>query len=222
MPNSKDTGVLYAFQLVALHEALQALGYRGLAIIVDEAEHVRTYSFNRYVRANNFLDVLARCAHGPRAEMDDPPCDHDTSGLPRFWREGPHFALFVGLTEGEDAQDMSVLIHAPDDVARLELPSPDEYQAWSAGLLAEASAHLGPKVAALCDPDLRRQIARLLRERFEQTPTAEKLLRNWTKLAGFPAAVLMSQRREVAGPELLAIVDAAAHEVAGEVLPWDD
>lgn len=222
MPNSKDTGVLYAFQLVALHEVLQALGYRGLAIIVDEAEHVRTYSFNRYVRANNFLDVLARCAHRPRADMNDPPCDHDTSGLPRFWREGPHFALFVGLTEGEDAQDMSVLIHGPDDVSRLELPSPDEYQAWSADLLAEASAHLGPKVAALSDPSLRRQIARLLRDRFEQTPRAEKLLRNWTKLAGFPAAVLMSQPREVAGPELLAIVDAAAREIAGEVLPWDD
>lgn len=229
MPSSKDTGVLYAFHLVVLHHALQALGYRGLAIIVDEAEHVRAYSLNRYVRANNFLDVLARCAHRPRTDLAEPPCDHDVSELPPFWREGPHFALFVGLTEGEDTQslqrdagDRSVLIHSPDDVARLEPPGPAEYEAWAAAFLAEAAVHLGPKVTALSDAAVRRRIASVLRERFEQTPATEKLLRNWTKMAGFPAAVLMSQPREIACAELVAIVDAAAREVAGEVLPWDD
>ena len=63
MPQTKDTGLLYAFQLVVLHEVLQALGYRGLALIIDEAKHVRTYSANRFIRANNFCDILARCAH---------------------------------------------------------------------------------------------------------------------------------------------------------------
>lgn len=228
MPNSKDTGVIYAFHLVVLHHALQALGYRGLAIIVDEAEHVRTYSLGRYVKANNFLDVLARCAHRPRTDVAEPPCDHDISDLPPFWREGPHFALFVGLTEGEwhersqqDAADMSVLIHSPEDVARLEAPSPKAYEAWSEAFLAEAAQRLGPKVISLSDAALRHRIARTLRERFEEIPGAERLLRNWTKLAGFPAAVLMSQPREIRGEELVSIVDAAAREVAGEVHPWD-
>jgi P-loop Domain of unknown function (DUF2791) len=229
MPQSKDTGLLYVFQLVVLNEVLQALGYRGLAIIIDEAEHVRTYSANRYLRANNFFDILARCAHLPRTDLRDPSCDYDVSELPPFWLEGPHFALFVGLTDGEDTEDlqrktgeMSVLIHSPDDVVHLEPPSPNDYEVWSAFFLAEAAGRLGPKVDLLSDPDLRDRITSTLREHFEQTPESEKLVRNWTKMAGFPAAVLMSQPSRLGGEELIAIVEDAARQVAGEVLPWDD
>jgi hypothetical protein len=230
MPQSKDTGLLYAFQLVVLHEVLKALGYRGLTIIIDEAEHVRTYSANRYARANNFFDILARCAHPPREDLRDPSCDypHFVSGFPPFWREGPHFGLFVGLTEGEDTQDlrrkageMSVLIHSPEDVVELEPPSPADYEAWSAAFLAEAAGRLGPKVGVLADPHLRGRITAVLRQQFEQARGSEKLLRNWTKMVGFPAAVLMSQPRPIQGEELLALVEDAARQVAGEVLPWD-
>ena len=62
MPQTKDTGLIYAFHLVVLNEVLKALGYKGLAILIDEAEHVRTYSINRYHRANSFFDVLAKFA----------------------------------------------------------------------------------------------------------------------------------------------------------------
>ncbi len=229
MPKSKDTGLIYAFHLVVIHEVLQALGYKGLAIIIDEAEHVRTYSASRYIRANNFFDILARCAHAPRNDLRDPSCDYDVSGLPQFWREGPHFGLFVGLTEGEDTQDlkrkageMSVLIHSAEDVVHLEPPSAHDYEAWSAKFLAEAAHRLGPKVGVLADPHLRERIAGTLRQRFEQTPDSEKLLRNWTKMAGFPAAVLMSLPRSIGGDELVAIVEDAARQVAVEDLPWDD
>jgi hypothetical protein len=229
MPQVKDTGLLYAFHLVVIHEVLQALGYRGLAIIIDEAEHVRTYSANRYLRANNFFDILARCAHRPRTDLKDPPCDYDISMLTPFWREGPHFGLFVGLTEGEDTQDlrrkageMSVLIHSQEDVVQLKPPTPDDYETWSTTFLAEAAGHLGPKVSALTNAGLRSRIAGSLREHFEQTPDSEKLLRNWTKMAGFPAAVLMSQPRPIGNEELVAIVQDAARQVAGEVFPWDD
>ncbi len=206
MPQTKDTGLIYAFHLVVLHEVLKALGYRGLALIIDEAEHVRTYSINRYFRANNFFDVLARCAHPPRNDLQDPHCDYDMTGVPPFWREGPHFGLFVGLTEGEDTQDlkrkageMSVLIHSPDEVVHLAPPSAADYEAWATRFLTEASSHLGPKVDLLSDPDLCAQIAAVLRERFEQIPDTEKLLRNWTKMAGLPAAVLLSQSAAVLG-----------------------
>ena len=229
MPQSKDTGLLYAFHLVVIHEVLQALGYRGLAIIIDEAEHVRTYSANRYVRANNFFDVLARCAHRPRKDLHDPPCDHDMSGVPPFWREGPHFGLFVGLTEGADTQDlkrkageMSVLIHSQRDVVELKPPSPDDYEAWAASCLAESAGRLGPKVNILSDAGLRGRIASTLREHFERAPDSEKLLRNWTKMAGFPAAVLMSQPKSIDAEDLIGIVADAARQVAGEVLPWDE
>lgn len=229
MPQTKDTGLIYAFHLVVLHEVLKALGYRGLALIIDEAEHVRTYSINRYLRANNFFDVLARCAHPPRKDLQDPNCDYDMTGVPPFWREGPHFGLFVGLTEGEDTQDlkrkageMSVLIHSPDEVVHLAPPSAADYEAWAIRFLTEASSHLGPKVDLLSDPDLCAQIAAVLRERFEQIPDTEKLLRNWTKMAGLPAAVLLSQSAAVGHNELLAIIDDAAKQISGEVMPWDE
>lgn len=229
MPQTKDTGLIYAFHLVVLNEVLKALGYRGLALIIDEAEHVRTYSVNRYLRANNFFDVLARCAHPPRKDLKDPNCDYDMSGVPPFWREGPHFGLFVGLTEGEDTQDlkrkageMSVLIHSPDEIVHLAPPSAADYEEWAIRFLTEASSHLGPKVNLLSDPNLCAQIAAILRERFEQTPDNEKLLRNWTKMAGLPAAVLLSQPTAVGHNELLAIIDDAAKQISGEELPWDE
>ncbi|MCP1913401.1 hypothetical protein J2R96_005881 [Bradyrhizobium elkanii] len=228
MPQTKDTGVVYSYHLVVLNEVLKALGYRGLALIVDEAEHVRTYSALRYIRANNFFDVLARCAHKPRPNFRDPRCDYNVSGFPAFWKEGPHFALFVGLTEGEDTQDlkrkageMSVLIHDPREVVRLQPPSPADYEHWVAIFLAESAGRLGPKMNLLADGQLRARIAKLLRENFEQLPDTEKLLRNWTKMAGFPAAVLMSQPSCVEPDELVAIVGEAAQQIAGDILPWE-
>ena len=229
MPQTKDTGLIYAFHLVVLHEVLKALGYRGLALIIDEAEHVRNYSINRYLRANNFFDVLARCAHPPRKDQQDPNCDYDMTTVPPFWREGPHFGLFVGLTEGEDTQDltrktgeMSVLIPSPDEVIHLVPPSAADYETWANRFLTEASSHLGPKVDLLSDPDLCAQIAAMLREHFEQIPDTEKLLRNWTKMAGLPAAVLLSQSAAVGHKELIAIIDDAAKQISGEVMPWDE
>lgn len=226
MPRTKDAGLIYAFHLVVIHEVVKELGYKGLAVIVDEAEHIRTYSANRYLRANNFLDVLSRCAHPPRADLADPHCDHDVSGLPPFWKEGPHFGLFIGLTEGEDlqqgAEEMSVLVHTHQDVVHLESPSAADYEAWSTAFLAEAADRLGPRVELLADSALRARIVGTLRQHFDQTPASEKLLRNWTKMAGFPAAVLLSHERAFDGEELVLIVEDAARQIAGEVLPWDD
>lgn len=229
MPQTKDTGLIYANHLVVLNEVLKALGYRGLAIIIDEAEHVRSYSVNMYLRANNFLDILARCAHPPRKDLQDPTCDYDVSDLSPFWREGPHFAMFVGLTEGEDVQDlrrkageMSVLIHSPTDVVELEPPSPADYEVWVAAFLDEAAHRLGAKVAVLSNPELRERIAAILRERFEETPDSERVLRNWTKLAGFPAAVLLAQPGRIGIDELLVLVEDAARQVAGGILPWEE
>ena len=229
MPQTKDTGLIYAFQLVTIHEILKALGYRGLALIIDEAEHVQSYSVNRYLRANNFFDILSRCAHRPRNALRDPECDHDVSALPPFWREGPHFGLFVGLTEGDDIHalkhkttEMSVLIHSAEDVVHLKPPSADEYEAWVSVFVAETANQLGPKARILSDRSLRGRIASALRNQFEQTADSEKLLRNWTKMAGLPAAVLLSQPATMDGDELVAIIEDAAREVAGEILPWDE
>jgi hypothetical protein len=231
LPQNKDTGLVYAFNLVVIHVVLKELGYKGLAVIIDETEHVRTYSLNRYIRANNFFDIIAICAHPPRDDLKDPSSDFDhyKPKFGPFWKEGPHFALFVGLTEGEDTQglqrkagEMSVLIHSPHDVVHLTPPGSADYEAWSAAFLAEAAQRLGPKVDLLSNADLRSRIAGVLREHFDQTPDSEKLLRNWTKMAGFPVAVLLSHSRAFGEDELVSVVEEAARQVAGEVLPWDD
>jgi hypothetical protein len=229
LPQSKDTGLVYAYNLVVLHEVLKALGYKGLAVIIDEAEHVRSYSFNRYIRANNFFDIMARCAHAPRDDLKKPDSDYEQYELPPFWKEGPHFALFVGLTEGEDTQDlqrkvgeMSALIHNQNDIVRLEPPNEVEYEKWSLAFLAECADRLGPKVRLLSDPAVRSRIAIKLRHHFEQVRVPERVLRNWTKMAGFAPAVLLSHEREIGADELVDLVDEAAGQISGELLPWDN
>jgi hypothetical protein len=52
-------------RLVLLNEICRSLRYKGLALILDEAEHVRGYSVNRRERANNLFDLLVRAAHRP-------------------------------------------------------------------------------------------------------------------------------------------------------------
>lgn len=229
MPQNKNTGVVYAYNLVVLHEIIKALGYKGLAIIVDEAEHVRTYSVNRYLRANNFLDVLARCAHLPRDDLKDPDDDYGHFNLPPFWREGPHFPLFVGLTESADTHDlkrkvveMSVLIHNDEDVVRLSPPDAHAYEAWTLAFLSRCADRLGAKVQLLTDQEVCARVARRLRHNFEQALADELILRNWTKLAGFAPAILLSHERKFGADELVELVDGAARQVVGEELPWDD
>ena len=229
MPQNMNTGVVYAYNLVVLHEIVKALGYKGLAIIIDEAEHVRKYSVNRYLRANNFLDVLARCAHLPRNDLQNPENDYEHFNLPPFWREGPHFALFVGLTEGADTHDlkrkvveMSVLIHDDNDIVRLSPPDAEAYETWTLEFLVRCADRLGSKMQLLTDHKICTRIARRLRHNFEQTPVDELILRNWTKLAGLAPAILLSHEREFGADELIELVDNAARQIGGEMLPWDD
>lgn len=228
MPQTKDNGLIYAFHLVVVNEVLKALGYKGLALIIDEAEHVRSYSFNRYIRANNFFDIIARSAHRPLPRLKKPDCDYEYE-IPAFWKEGPHFALFVGLTEGEDTQDLkrktgelSVLIHDEKDVVQLHAPDGAAYEQWSEHFLEQASGRLGPRVHMLADPGLRARVAATMRHHFDHTPEAERVLRNWTKLAGFAPALLMSRDETVEPDRLVEYVSKAAEQLSGNVMPWDE
>ncbi|MDE0449613.1 MAG: DUF2791 family P-loop domain-containing protein [Spirochaetaceae bacterium] len=230
LPQVKDTGVVYAYNLVVLHHILRELGYKGLAIVVDEAEHVRTYSVNRYVRASNFLDVLARCAQPPKLHLADPHDDYGDLGLPSFWKEGPHFVLFVGLTEAESNDrpassgnvSLSLLVQEGSDVVQLSPPPEAAYGRWCEDFLAACAEHLGPKVHVLTDTQVSTQIAGILRANFAQATGDDRLLRNWTKLASLGPAVLLSHERQFEPDELAEAISRAAVEVSGEVLPWDD
>ncbi len=228
MPLTRDNGLIYAYHLVVINEILRTLGYRGLAVVVDEAEHVRTYSANRYSRASNFLDVLARCSHPARDDLAEPLCDYDLSGVPPFWREGPHFALIVGLTYGEDAAELrgdagtiGAMIHSKEDIAHIDPPTADAYESWALDFLSESATRLGPRVGLLGDQELRKALAGCLRQGYATTSRDESPLRLWTKLAALPSAILMSQV-EVSAEVLLDFTQRAIDEVAGNVYPWDD
>jgi len=52
--------------------------------------------------------------------------------------------------------------------------------------------------------------------------TVDRILRNWTKMVGFAPAVLLSHEKSFGPDELIELVDDAARQVAGTMLPWDD
>ena len=117
---------------------------------------------------------------------------------------------------------MSVLVHDDRDIVRLSPPDAVAYENWAREFLDRCAERLGPKTQLLADRALCALIAGILRHNFEQTPVDELILRNWTKMAGFAPAVLLSHEEEFGADELVELVDSAARQVAGEMLPWDD
>ena len=228
MPTMKDSGVIYVYHLVVLNEILRALGYRGLAIIFDEAEHVRSYNRLRIKRAESFFDVLSRVAHQPRHNLDEPKCDFDISNFPRFWLEGPHIALFIGLTEGfseydinSKAKELKVLIPSESEIHHLSPPDVEAYRQWSKVFLLNAADHLGDSLNMLSNQSFVEQITNSLCIHYQKIPDSEKILRNWTKLVGLPIAILLSRQDSINPIDLISIIEDAAASIYSEAMPWE-
>lgn len=228
MPTMKNSGVIYVFHLVVLNEIIRALGYRGLAVIFDEAEHVRNYNRLRIERAESFFDVLSRAAHRPSFDLTEPTCDYDISNFPRFWLEGPHFALFIGLTESYNeyevnskAKELSVLIPSESEIQHLSPPDVEAFRQWSNVFLLNAAEHLGDRLSMLRDPSFVEQITNNLCSHYTKEPESEKILRNWTKLVGLPIAILLSRRDSVNQTELIPLIEEAAVSIYRATMPWE-
>lgn len=226
MPVAKETGEIYVFHLVVLNEVCRALGYKGLAIILDEAEHVRGYNVNRRERANNLFDLLSRAAHQP-VPRDAPPRrnDHDLL-VPEFWKSGPHFALFVGLTEGDTFVDPSVplrdacvFLHKEEDRIMLKPPAPAAYRGWCDTFFEQCARHLGP-MPVLSDAGERAQIVDVLGKAFAELSPADRVLRVWIKLAALAPAILLCGRVSTVDA-LRDELQAACNEATGLHFPWD-
>lgn len=226
MPRTKEVADIYVFHLVVLHEICRGLGYKGLLLIVDEAEHVRGFNVRRRERATNFFDILARAAHPPI--LDDPPPYSNEHGvlLPPYWREGPHFGLAVGLTEGGIFADPDVplreaciFLHTEADRVRLRPPVPDAYEDWCRDLLAASARYLETTAPVFGDPGTRSAIARVLAEEFAAVQESERVLRNWVKLGNLAPSILLAQGERTVD-ELCDLVRAAARQAVGRALPW--
>lgn len=197
MPTTKETAEIYAFHLVVVNEIVRQLGYKGLLLILDEAEHVRGYSMRRKERANNFFDYLARCAHSPMDIGDLPaPNDHGYE-LPKFWGKGPHFGLYVGLTPSfgiPQTREDCVFIRSSDDVLVNRSPSSKDYKNWLENLLEMFHKYCPEDSELFSDKINRQQIADALGEMYVKQLGSSTPLRNWIKLGGLACSVPLVDR----------------------------
>jgi hypothetical protein len=194
-------------------------------LILDEAEHVRGFNVRRRERANNFFDLPARAAHPP-VPHDPPPFANEHGVLlPAYWREGPHFALAVGLTEGEIFADPNVplreacvFLHTGADRIRLSPPAPESYEAWCRDLLMTSARHLEAAASVLGSESTCSAIARVLAEEFAGVSESERVLRKWVKLANLAPSILLAQGEQRVD-ELCTLLQGAARQVIGRDLP---
>ena len=192
MPASKETAEIYAFHLAVVDEIVKKLGYKGLLLILDEAEHVRGYNTKRQERANHFFDYLARCAHVPMDTGDEPaPNDHGYS-FPEFWRTGPRFGLFVGLTPLDGIprnREDCVFVRSPKDVLETAPPGNEQYGAWVVKLLEMFSKYCPEDAELFSSPLKRQRIASELASGYGQQIGSSTPLRNWIKLGGLACSL---------------------------------
>lgn len=227
MPISKETSDVYVFHLVVLNEVCQSLGYKGLALILDEAEHVRGYNVTRRNKANNLFDLLARAAHRPLPHDTRPARNDHGLRIPHFWNSGPHFALFVGLTPGDTFNDPDVplrdacaFLFEEGDRISLKPPRPAAYRGWCEEFFEHCARHLG-YLPVLSNPEDRARIVEVLGAAFAEVPVAERVVRVWIKLAALAPAILLCDRVKTVD-ELESLMKNACDRSRGLTLPWDN
>ncbi|GAB6056905.1 BREX system ATP-binding domain-containing protein [Desulfonatronum parangueonense] len=227
MPLIKETSDIYCHHLIVINEICKALGYKGLALILDEAEHVRGFTPMRRTRANNFFDILSRSAHMPNTQLPEPVPNDFGHEFPEYWDQGPHFALFVGLTPGDaltvpdnSLRDQCIFLHNEEDKHILSPPSATDYYQWINNFLIRYHQFYSLNAHLLEDITIVKSIAALLRDRFDSAPIDKKILRIWIKIAALVPAMIMA--RAVCSPhDLLEKIGNVSNEVIGNVLPWE-
>lgn len=227
MPQIKETSEIYCHHLVVINAVCRALGYKGLAIILDEAEHVRGFTALRRTRANNFFDILSRCAHLPLSTLPEPELNDFGHDLSKYWISGPHFSLFVGLTPGDEPfasvdslRDECIFLHRETDKHLLFPPTTDKYCLWVYNFLKRFHKYYPVKTSVFQNNDGVEQVAKLLTQHFESVPLNKQVYRLWIKLASLVPAMLISKNTDSLN-DLLNTIDRVCNEVIGNVLPWE-
>lgn len=227
MPRTLECSDIYVHHLVVVNELCRALGYQGLLIILDEAEHVRSFSVSRQERANNLFDLLARCAHKPLKQYPDPYPNEHAISLPTYWKQGPHFGVVVALTEGEtfadsgaSLKDSCVFLHDASDMVRLNPPKRDDYQRWCRDFLAQFVGFYPVHARVIADDGIE-VLAKALADEYQRQPADERTLRLWTKVTTLVPSMLLARTAAQDRDQLVADIRSAAREAAGEVLPWE-
>jgi hypothetical protein len=227
MPRTLESSDIYVHHLVVVNEMCRRLGYKGLLVLLDEAEHVRGFTVRRRERAANLFDVLAQSAHRPSSDIPAPARNEHGIRLPQYWKTGPHFGLVVALTEGEtfsgeaeSLREACVFLHEERDLVRLSAPSSADYRGWCLAFLERFSEHYPAEAGLLGGSSGRSLVARVLAEEYELADDGAQTLRLWTKLASFvPAMLLANAASSLDG--LIHEVRRVARAASGKVLPWE-
>ena len=226
MPVTKETADIYVHHLVVVNALCKLLGYKGLAVIVDEAEHARGFNVRRRGRAANLFDLLARAAHTPELDDDAPtPNDHGML-IPPYWNEGPHFALFVGLTQPDTFLDSElslreacVFLRKEDDRIILANPSREEYAKWCDLFLERFNNFYPLETRLISSAKIRKKIVECLADAYPSSPDGITL-RNFIKLASLVPCILLSHP-ETTLEELLNHLRSTSAGYLGNALPWE-
>ncbi len=226
MPVTKETADIYVHHLVVVNTLCKLLGYKGLAIILDEAEHVRGFNVRRRERANNLFEFLARSAHLPDSNDDDPMMNDHGVPIPHYWNLGPHFALFVGLTEGDtflnqtlSLRDACLFLRTEEDRIMLANPSKADYAQWCDLFLKKFCSFYPFETKLISDDSLRAEIVDCLAQNYQASQDGFPL-RNMIKLASLVPSMLLSHP-EMTFDELITHLKSAMAEYLGNALPWE-
>jgi hypothetical protein len=226
MPVTKETADIYVHHLVVVNTLCKLLGYKGLTIILDEAEHVRGFNVRRRERANNLFELLARSAHLPNPDDDDPAMNDHGMPVPSYWNHGPHFALFVGLTEADTFLDQSLslreaclFLRTDEDRIMLANPSRADYAQWCDLFLKKFCSFYPLETKLIGTDRLRARVVDCLAENYAASQEGVAL-RNMIKLASLVPCMLLS-RPEITFEELISHLKSIMGDYLGNALPWE-
>lgn len=226
MPVTKETADIYVHHLVVVNALCKMLGYKGLAIILDEAEHVRGFNVRRRERANNLFELLARSSHRPDPYDDDPAMNDHGFSIPPYWDAGPHFALFVGLTDAGiflderiSLRDACLFLRTEEDRIMLTNPNQADYMLWC-DLFMKKFCYYYPEVTRLISTDdLRYKVIDFLAQNYTASQDGVSL-RSMIKLASLVPCMLLSHP-EMTFEVLISHLRSTAADYLGNTLPWE-
>lgn len=111
----------YSYLLTGISALAVALGYGGLAVLIDESEHYSLLRATQRGRADAFFKALIYAALGPSGGRVDPTTIpfHASTDYEISFASNPNMFLLFALTESENRMPVDTWL-APSQIVRLD------------------------------------------------------------------------------------------------------
>jgi len=118
---SGEVARLYTYLLTGLSTLAVAVGYAGMAVLIDESEHYSLLRGAQRGRADAFFKALIYAALGPANGRIDPLTipDHNRVDYPIAFASEPGLFFMFALTDGDDRMPVEAWL-APSQIIRLD------------------------------------------------------------------------------------------------------